>query len=217
MRAAVTSLLALAFCCVPVWAAGPTVTLDYTNAGLTPGHWLLTVSEDGTGHFKSERGTAAADTSKGFEAADIDRDIKVSADFASHAFTAARQRSLFNLPCESHMKVAFQGAKKLSYDGPEGAGTCTFNFSKDKEIQNLGESLMAVATAVIEGARLETLLQHDRLGLDREMEYLAEAAGDGRVQQIGTIRETLERLSEDPQVMDRVRKRARMLLAKAGG
>jgi hypothetical protein len=48
------------------------------------------------------------------------------------------------------------------------------------------------------------------------MEYLTEAAGDGRLQQIGVIRGILERLEEDPGVMERVKKRARVLLAKAG-
>jgi hypothetical protein len=61
------------------------------------------------------------------------------------------------------------------------------------------------------------LLQHDRLGLDREMEYLVEAAGEGHVQQICAIRGILERLAEDPAVLERVRKRARELLARAEG
>ncbi len=95
-----------------------------------------------------------------------------------------------------------------------GPGGCAFNYAKDKEIQWLGESLVAVAGGIVEGARLETLLQHDRLGLDKETEYVVEAAGDGRMQQLGTIREILERLADDPEVMDRVRKRARTLLAK---
>jgi len=42
-----------------------------------------------------------------------------------------------------------------------------------------GESLVAVAAGILEGARLESLLQHDRLGLDKETEYLEEAAKDG--------------------------------------
>jgi hypothetical protein len=115
------------------------------------------------------------------------------------------------------MKVAFQGWKKLSYRGPGGEGSCEFNFSRDKEIQAMGESLVAVAETIVEGARLENLLQHDPLGLDHETEYLLEAAGDGRVQQICTIRGILERLAGDDAVMERVRKRARMLLARAEG
>ena len=42
-----------------------------------------------------------------------------------------------------------------------------------------------------------------------------EAAREGRAQQICAIRGILERLAEDPEVMERVRKRARMLLAGA--
>jgi hypothetical protein len=60
-------------------------------------------------------------------------------------------------------------------------------------------------------------LQHDPLGLDAETEYLVEAASDGRAQQIVAIRAILERLAEDERVMERVRKRARVLLARAEG
>jgi len=59
------------------------------------------------------------------------------------------------------------------------------------------------------------LLQHDPLGLDRETEYLVEAAGDGRAEQIGAIRAILERLADDENVMERVRRRVRVLLAMA--
>jgi hypothetical protein len=129
----------------------------------------------------------------------------------------AQTHKFFQIECESHMKVAFQGMKQLSYRGPDGTGSCQFNFSRDKEIQALGESLVAVAETIVEGARLETLLQHDPLGLDHETEYLVEAAGDGRVQQIGAIRGILERLADDDAVMERVRKRVRMLLARSEG
>jgi len=197
--------------------AGTMVELDFSNPGLAPAHWVLTLSPDGSGHFRSERGNAPADPSQGFEAANVDRDIKVSAQYAGHVFEVIHLHSNLRSECESHMKVAFQGWKKLTYSGPDGAGSCTFNYSKDKQIQELGESLVAVAGAIVEGARLETLLQHDRLGLDKEMEYLVEATGDGRVQQIGTIQGILQRLADDPEVMDRVRKRARQLLARADG
>ena len=72
-----------------------------------------------------------------------------------------------------------------------------------------------MAPTILEGAKLATLLLHDRLGLDEEMEYLMDASGDGRVQQICAIRGILERLADDPGVMERVRKRAKALLGKA--
>jgi hypothetical protein len=217
MRAALLALAALAMAITGLGEAGPVLEMDYSNPGLTPAHWVLTLSPNGSGHFRSERGNAPTESAQGFEAANVDRDIQVSAEFAGRVFETAHRHKLFNSECESHMKVAFQGEKKLRYSGPDGSGECTFNYSRDKEIESLGESLIGVAGAIEEGARLETLLQHDRLGLDKEMEYLTEAAGDGRVQQIGTIRGILERLADDPGVMERVRKRARVLLARAQG
>jgi hypothetical protein len=217
MRAALLALAALTMAMPALGEAGPVLEMDYSNPGLTPAHWILTLSPDGSGHFWSERGNAPMDASQGFEPANVDRDIHVSAEYARRVFETARQHKLFNAECESHMKVAFQGWKKATYKGPDGSGSCTFNYSKDKEIQWLGESMVAVAGTVVEGARLETLLQHDRLGLDKEMEYLTEAAGDGRVQQICTIRGILMRLADDPEVMERVRKRARVLLARTKG
>jgi hypothetical protein len=47
------------------------------------------------------------------------------------------------------------------------------------------------------------------------MGYLVEASADGRVQQLVAIQGILERLADDDAVMERVRKRARVLLARA--
>ena len=144
----------------------------------------------------------------------MDRDIHLSAQFAGRVFEVAQRHGWFNAACESHLKVAFQGWKTLTYTGPKGQGSCTFNYSKDKELQDLGDSLEAVSTTILEGARLELLLQHDRLGLDQEMGFLSDAAGDGRAQELCAIREILERLVQDDGVLERVRKQARSLLAQ---
>jgi hypothetical protein len=189
--------------------------VDFSNPGLTPSQWTLEFHPDGTGHFRSLRGDARPDDSRLMEIANIDRDVQVSPKFAARAFQVAQHHKYFRSDCESHLKVAFQGTKKLTYNGPKGEGSCEFNYSRDAEIQNLGDSLVAVATTIIEGARLEKLLQHDPLGLDKEIQNVQEAAGDGRVQQICSIRDILERLSDDPAVLERVRKRAKALLAHA--
>ncbi len=197
-------------------AAAAVVVADFSNPDLSPSHWTLTLNRDGSGHFRSERGGPPPGGLQQMDAPDVDRPIQLSVAFADRVFQTAQNHHWFNEKCESHLKVAFQGWKKLSYTGPEGKGTCTFNYSQDKEIQALGDSLMGVAETMREGARLEMLLQHDRLGLDKEMEYLADAAKDGRVSQICAIRQILEKLAGDDEVLERVRKRARMLLANTG-
>jgi hypothetical protein len=194
-------------------ASNAVIVTDFSNPAAAPSHWILTLHRDGSGHFSSGRSTLPGTDAQPKDVPNVDRDVQVSAAFADHVFQAAGQHNWFNEQCESHMKVAFQGWKKLSYEGPEGHGSCTFNYSKDKEIQALGDQLSGVAETLLAGARLENLWQHDPLGLDKEMEYLQDAAKDGRVQQIVAIKEILERLEEDPGVLDRVRKRARLLLA----
>ena len=208
--------LALPVCGQVGGATAPEFLIDFSHPGLSPSHWTLTLRPDGSGHFRSERGSVRGQGSQGIDAPDVDRDIQVSAEFAERVFETARRHKLSSSDCDSHLKVAFQGWKKLRLSGPDGEWDCEFNYSKDKEIQALADSLMAVAGTIVEGARMEVLLQHDRLGLDRETEYLVAAAGDGRVQQIGAIRGILEQLADDPAVMERVRKRAKVLLGKAG-
>jgi hypothetical protein len=198
---------------------GPVIEVDYTNAGLSPSHWVLTIKPDGAGHFWSENPKIeeAATQGQAPPPPAVDRDVRVSAEFAQRIFDIARRHSFFAEECDSHSKVAFQGWKKLSFRGPEGQGSCGFNYAKDKQIEGLGESLVAVAQTIVEGSRLDWLLRYDPLGLDREMEYMVEGSADGRLLEFGTIRETLEKLAQDEGVLDRVRKRARTLLARAQG
>jgi hypothetical protein len=213
--------LAWAIWALPAQAVkGPLVQVDFSNPDLSPPRWTMVLYPDGSGHFRSERGDPPAGGAQvappTIEAAEVDRDVRVSAEFAGRVFQVARRHRWFSAGCDSREKVAFQGWKTLTYTGPEGQGSCAFNYSKDKELQELSDSLLAVAGTILEGARLEKFLLHDRLGLDQEMEYLTEAASDGRLQQISAIRGILERLEEDPAVMERVKKRARVLLAKTG-
>ncbi len=217
LRLTVAALLAAALLPAVLAQSAPTppaVVAEFTNPGLSPSHWTLTLHRDGSGHFRSERGDAQSSGPQQIDAPSMDRDIQVSHEFADRVFQAAQQHRWFNQECESHLKVAFQGSKRLSYTGPEGQGACTFNYSKDKEIQELGDEFVAVAETLLAGARLELLLQHDRLGLDQEMESLVEGVKDGRMREVCAIKDILEKLQDDPSVLDRVRKRARVLLAR---
>ncbi|MGB8030938.1 MAG: hypothetical protein WCF30_14900 [Terracidiphilus sp.] len=197
----------------PVAAIAPdsVVQVDFSDPELSPPQWTLVLLPDGSGHFRSHMGPKTG--MYVIEAPNVDRDIQVSKEFAGRAFETAKRHKWFNAQCESHLKVAFQGWKTLTYNGSAGHGSCTFNYSRDKEIQSLGESMQAVAQTILEGARLEVLLQHDRLGLDQEMEFLTEEFQDGRAQEVYAIRDILERLAGDDEVLERVRKRAQTLLA----
>lgn len=208
------AVVALAFALQAGAESDTVVKVDFSNPGLYPAQWTLSLHPDGSGHFHAEGGVPPEKDT--ISPARIDRDVKLGEGFTSHIFQTVRDPRVMNGKCESHLKVAFQGLKRISYHGPDGEGGCEFNYSTNKQIQDLGDSLVAVGSTLIEGARLELLYQHDPLGLDQAIQYVVEASDDGRLQQICAIRGILERLEDDPRVLDRVRKRARLLLARAG-
>ena len=192
------------------------VHVEFSNPALYPAQWNLVIHPDGNGHFHAEGGNRPTSYPETMFPGNIDRDVRLSPEFTSRIFETVHGDKILRNKCESHLKVAFQGLKKIRYSGPDGEGGCEFNYSTNKQIQDLGDSLTAVGQTLIEGARLELLYQHDPLGLDKAIQFVVEATGDGRMQQICTIRTILERLEDDPHVLDRVRKQARMLLARSG-
>ena len=188
--------------------------MDFKNAELAPAHWTLKLNPDGSGQFDAEGGHPANPDPHLIWAGDVHRPVQLSAPFTEQVFTTARVRKWFAYPCESRMKVAFQGLKRLSYSGPDGSGACEYNYSKDKEIEALGNSLMGVEYTIMSGARMEKLLQHDRLGLDEELGNLADAVKEGNAKELGAIRETLTRIASDDAILERARRKARLLLTQ---
>ena len=216
MKAVWLVALAIAIARAASGESDAVVKVDFSNPGLSPSHWTLVLHPDGSGHFHAEGGAKPSEGEDVIAPARIDRDVTLTGDFTNHVFQTVHDPRVLSGKCESHLKVAFQGLKKIDYSGPDTTGGCEFNYSNNKQIQDLGDSLVAVGSTLIEGARLELLYQHDPLGLDKAIQYIVEASDDGRLQQISAIRGILERLEDDPRVLDRVRKRAKMLLARAG-
>lgn len=217
MRIALLAITSLLLALSAQGQQEPVVRVDFSNPGLYPSDWNLVLHPDGTGHFHAGGGNRPKSDADTILPDNIDRDIRLSNEFTAHIFKTVHNDRILHDKCESHLKVAFQGTKKISYDGPDAQGGCSFNYSSNKEIQEFGESVVAVGSTLIEGARLELLYQHDPLGLDKAIQYVVEATDDGRLQQICAIRGILERLEDDPKVLARVRKQARMLLARSGG
>ncbi len=216
MKGLLVALVALLLVGPARAAQDPIVQIEFSNPALYPANWSLVLHPDGNGHFHAEGGTRPTDYPDTMFPGKVDRDVRLSPEFTSRIFQTVHEDKILRNKCESHLKVAFQGTKKIRYSGPDAEGGCEFNYSTNKQIQDLGESLVAVGSTLIEGARLELLYQHDPLGLDKAIQYVVEASGDGRMQQICAIRNILERLEDDPRILDRVRKQARILLARSG-
>jgi hypothetical protein len=148
------------------------IRFTYDNPKLQPHKYVVTVGEDGTGHFRSETGPAVSDgqsvpTESPVES--LDRPIHISKALRESMFLSARKNKLFAISCDDGGKnIAFQGTKTLAYEGPEGQGSCVYNWSmvsegRAIEVENIAPILHTLASdeAVLQRVqrRAQALLQ----------------------------------------------------------
>jgi hypothetical protein len=208
--------LALAVSALPLAAQTAVIRFTYENAKLQPPKYVLTVQEDGTGHYRSEAGGPSSDDPQNISPGPQDRSIHISKALRDSLFAGARKNKLFAFRCEdSEKNIAFQGTKTLEYEGPEGKGSCIYNWSKSPQINKLTDQFEAVAVTLEEGGKLEKQYEHGRLSLDAEIEFLDQSVRAGRATEVENIAPILQKLAGDEAVLQRVQRRAHGLLALA--
>jgi hypothetical protein len=190
------------------------IRFTYENPKLQPPKYVLTVGEDGSGHFQSEGGGPTDGQTMSSEPQD--RPIHISKALREAMFATARKNKLFGISCDDGGKnIAFQGNKTLEYEGPEGKGSCMYNWSKNAQIDKLTDQFEAMAATLDEGGKLQRQYEHGRLSLDSEIEVLEQMAHDGRAIELENIAPILQTLAGDEAVLQRVQRRARALLQGA--
>jgi hypothetical protein len=191
------------------------IVFTFDHPQLQPAHYAITLDENGAGHFASQLGSAASDSSDDIVPAPIDRPIRIDDSLRSQLFSYARSHDFFNGHCDrGRSGMAFTGNKTLAYSGSDGSGTCSFVWAADPLLQHLADQLNAVAFTIEIGRRLDVEVQHDRLGLDSELASLQDALNDQRASDLRNIAPELETIAADQDVMDRARKRATALLSR---
>lgn len=191
------------------------------RAGVDVSHLVISVHADGSGTYEAMAAPATLSSRYGTESASatpesIRREMHLSGAGTAKVFAGAHAADLFRIPCNSKAKnIADTGRKMLAYEGPEGRGSCVYNYSENKSVTGLTEFFQGVAYTIDEGRRLEFRHRYDRLGLDQEMATLLAQADAGRALELGTIAPLLESLVVDGDLLERVRLRARKLLERA--
>ncbi|MFT4114192.1 hypothetical protein [Silvibacterium sp.] len=210
--------------CATAQAQQATITFSFENPQLQPPKYRITLHQDGTGRYEAAAAssTAGVDVPTSEAAAltlpAIDREVKIADPLLGQVFALARSHHFFDTACEAPKEhTAFTGKKLWTYEGADGRGACTYNYSKDPQINTLGAQMEAIAFTLVEGQRLELQLAHSRLALDAELENLQDAVKSGRALGLRNIVPTLKAIAEDQNVLERARKRATALLAAAGG
>jgi len=216
LRSIALAVLPLLFSTTPPIAqTGAQIRFTYENPKLEPHKYVLVVEEDGSGNFHSEGSGGSAD-GQSMSSEPLDRPIHVSKTIREGMFAAARKNKFFAKVCDDGGKnIAFQGTKTLEYEGPDGQGSCTYNWSKNGQIDKLTDQFEALAATLDEGSKLQRQYEHGRLSLDSEIEILDQMVREGRAIEIENIAPLLQTLAGDEAVLQRVQRRARTLLAAA--
>jgi hypothetical protein len=202
-----------------VAAKSPEVSFQFERVGLPVPRFTLRVDEDGTGSYQADEVESPADRGDVQYASPkhIDRTLKLTAPTVAKIFNAARALGHFDTVCEATAKnIANTGKKTLSYAGADGAGSCTYNYSDNKNVNMLTDTFLFIAFTLDEGRRLEFLHRYDRLGLDEEMTELVAAVKSGHALELETIAPVLTSIAGDAAVIERVRTQATKLLEQAG-
>jgi hypothetical protein len=214
-------LVGLGFSCAAGLSQSPaTVTFQFEDQRQQPAKYTITLHEDGSGHFHADAGPSHPDDIAALPGEGQDRAIQLTPATAQHIFEIAKAKKFFNMACENgDAHLAFTGKKTLGYDGPEGHGGCSYNYSKDQKIEWLTTEMQGIAATLEAGRRLELEHEHGRLSLDAELETLETMAQNGQALELQTIAPTLLAIVKDDAVLQRAQKRARHLLAivEAGG
>jgi len=191
------------------------VSFQFDRIGLPVPHFTLRVREDGTGRYEADQTEiqATANSMRGQAAQHVDRSINLSRETVAKIFKEARVLNHFNVECASKAKnIADTGKKTLSYSGPDGSGSCTYNYSENKNVDVLTNIFLGIAYTLDEGRRLDFLHRYDRLGLDAEMISFSQELEAGRALEVGMIQPSLAAIVDDMAVIQRVRLKAQKML-----
>jgi hypothetical protein len=198
----------------------PEVSFNFERPGLQVPKYTIVVHQDGTGTYKGEEapvsGGASAMGVRGTSPGrTIDRPMKFAPSTADTIFKTARSLDYFNITCPSKAKnVADTGKKTLTYTGPDGHGSCTYNYSENKSVTQLTEMFQAIAFTMDEGRKLDFLHRYDRLGLYSEMDTLMHEVEEKRAMELENITSSLTAIVADEALIQRVREKAAKLLAQ---
>lgn len=112
-------------------------------------------------------------------------------------------------------RIAFTGKKTIKYKDNTHQGSTTLNWSENKDVMELVDTFQGIQTTLELGRRLEYLHRHQKLGLFDEMNHAEDTAKSGWLREIYLISDILQKLYDDPKVIQTVRNGAKRLMDRA--
>jgi len=210
-------VLAAAAMCVPsiaqqtanasaVSTAMVTFTLDFPQSN--PEHYSIAV--DSGGHARYECVGAIAEDS---EEQPYRAEFQMSAGNREKIFDWAKQAQYFAGKIDSgNGKLAFTGAKLLSFQDGQRRNTARYNYSNLAAVQQLTELFQRMGSTLDYGRRLAYYHRYQKLALDDELKRMETQARSNELDEIQGVAPVLQEIFEDASVINVVRARAKELI-----
>jgi len=192
-------------------AADPaTVTFSLDFPSSDPEHYSISVQSDG--HTKYESTGRISEDSEDRQT--YQTEFTMSDATRSRIFDLAAQSHYFSGKVDSgKKKLAFTGAKKLTYKDGQHDTTAAYNFSSQPGVEQLTVLFQSIGATLEFGRRISHFHQYQKLGLDDELKRMESEARSGELAELQAVKPILQAIYDDSSVMNVVRARAQRIMA----
>jgi hypothetical protein len=200
---------------LPSPAADPatiTFSLDFPNSN--PERYSILAQSDGHAHYECS-GKIAEDSD---DRETYETEFTFSDATRAKIFALAAQAHYFSGKIDSgNRKIAFTGAKKLSYKDGQHESTAAYNYSTLPVVQQLTALFQGVASTLEFGRRLAHYHRYQKLALDDELKRMEDQAIRGELIELQAVKPVLQEIHDDGSVINVVRARAQRIMDLGNG
>jgi hypothetical protein len=186
-----------------------TFTFDFPQSN--PEHYSISVDATGRAHYECTEKIAEDSEKQVYQS-----EFEMSAANRNRIFEWAKQAQYFAGKLDSgNRKLAFSGAKILSYEDSQRSFTARYNYSSLAAVQQLTTLFQNVAGTLDYGSRLSYYHHYQKLALDDELKHMEAQAKSSEIDELQAVAPVLQEIIDDASVMKVVRARATQLLQMA--
>jgi hypothetical protein len=183
-----------------------TFTLDFPESN--PGHYSISVDANGHSSYECTGKIAEDSDEQNYRA-----EFEMSAGNRERIFDWTKQAQYFAGNIDSgNRKLAFTGAKVLSYQDGQRSNTARYNYSSLAAVQQLTALFQNMATTLDYGRRLVYYHRYQKLALDEELKKMEAQARNNELSEIHGVAPVLQEIFADTSVINVVRARAQELM-----
>ncbi|MGA2348717.1 MAG: hypothetical protein ABSF93_22100 [Candidatus Sulfotelmatobacter sp.] len=200
---------------VSTQAAEPaTITFSLSFPDSDPERYTITVQSDG--HARYECSAKISNDSD--ERENYQTEFSFSEATRARIFELAAQAHYFSGKVDSgNRKLAFTGAKKLTYKDGQRETTAAYNFSSVPAVQQLTTLFQSMGATLEFGRQLAYYHRYQKLALDDELKQMEDEMKRGDLIELQAVKPVLQEIYDDSSVLNVVRVRAQRLMEMGNG